>query len=285
MRFTLILVLSLVLVGCSSQLGYRFADTLIMWKIDDLVELTDDQESLVEQDVKQLHQWHATSELPRYRNRLLELRDAVANETLTEESLAELTDTGWIFWDRVRVKVHPLAQSRLPMLSETQVEQLIGNLQDQLDERKTRAAERAEQSVEDRQAERRADLEAEMRDWVGRLRAHQRGIAADWLAAQQSSGGMWLEYRQAWLDAFAATLRNGPEHPDYADKLEQLILHPQTWRSEAMLELSAANTQVNLEYLLKIERSLTNNQRERVVSKIDAYIEDIEDIVAHFTDE
>lgn len=284
MRYTLIIVLSLAILGCSSQLGYRFADTLVMWKLEDLVELTDDQHDLIEKDVERLHQWHATSELPRYRNRLLTLRDAVANETLTEETLLELTDAGWMFWDRIRLKVHPLAQERLPLLSEAQVEGLIGNLQEELDERKERAAERAEEAPEDRQAERRAELEADMRDWVGRLRAQQRGLAADWLAAQESGGSMWLEYRQAWLDAFAETLRKGPEHERYAEDLGKLILKPQAWRSEVMLERSAKNTQVNLAYVLKIEQSLSRSQRERVVSKIDAYIEDIEDIVAHFSE-
>ncbi|MEX1222566.1 MAG: DUF6279 family lipoprotein [Idiomarina sp.] len=282
MRYWFIVALCWLMVGCSSQLGYRFADTLIAWKIDDYVTLDSTQQERIDQDITELHQWHATSELPLYRNTLLQLRDAVQSNTLTKTTLEQVTSDGWYFWERVRLQAHPYAQELLPELSEAQQDELLANLQDKLDERKERYQERLQESPEDRFEAAYDERSDEVSDWVGRLTQAQQDLIADWLKAEQSRGEMWLNYRQSWLDSFAQTLRTGPESADYKAELERLIVQPQNWRSEEMQESSKVNRGIDQQYLLALYDSLSERQRGRVVQRINSYIEDLDGLIKHF---
>ncbi|RUO65263.1 hypothetical protein SAMN06297229_1349 [Pseudidiomarina planktonica] len=282
MRYWFVVVLCWLMVGCSSQLGYRFADTLIAWKIDDYVSLNSTQQERVDQDITELHEWHATSELPLYRNTLLQLRDAVQSNTLTATTLEQVTSDGWYFWERVRLQAHPYAQELLPELSEAQQDELLTNLQEKLNERKERYQERIEESPDERFQEELEERRDEVSDWVGRLTEQQESLLQEWLEAEQSRGEMWLNYRQSWLDSFAETLRAGPESENYQSELERLIKEPQNWRSEEMQKSSELNRGVDQRYLLALYKSLNERQRERVVERINSYIEDLDGLIQHF---
>lgn len=282
MRYWFVMVLCWLIAGCSSQLGYRFADTLIAWKIDDYVTLDGSQQERVNQDITELHHWHATSELPLYRNTLLQLRDAVQSNTLTETTLEQVTSDGWYYWERVRLQAHPYAQELLPELSAAQTEELLSNLQEKLNERKERFAERMEDSPEERFEEAYDERTEDVTDWVGRLTEQQQRLVTAWVTAEQSRGEMWLNYRQSWLDAFSTTLRAGPDDPNYQLELERLIINPQDWRSEEMQTASALNKGVDQQYALAIYQTLSERQRERVVQRLNTYIEDLDGLIQHF---
>lgn len=283
-RLGIVIVTAMVtLMGCSSQLGYRFADTFIAWQVDDYVTLNSTQDDLLMGEIKTLHYWHATSELPRYRNSLLMLRDAIATQTFDETTFANLTQDAWYFWDRVREQTLPLALQHLPKLTPGQVDELTNNMQVKIDERAERRAERlAEMTPDERVTEQRDELEGDVREWIGRLSAKQRGIVADWVAAQQANGELWLAYRQAWLDEFKAVLKAGPQSADYTTRIETLIRHPQTFESPELTEIRAANSKVNQTYTLIMYQTLSERQRARVLEQLDDYLADLDDIIAEF---
>lgn len=279
----LVMVAMIALAGCSSQLGYRFADTFIAWQVDDYVTLNSNQTELLTRELKTLHQWHATSELPRYRNSLIMLRDALASNTLDEQTIANLTQDAWYFWARVREQTLPLALQYLPKLTPGQVDELVNNMQVKIDERAERRAERiADTTQAERLEEERTELERDIAQWTGRLTAKQRGIVADWVAAQQSTGELWLAYRQAWLDEFKAVLKAGPEAPDYAARINRLINDPQAFESDELSKIRAENSQVNQAYTLAMYKTLSARQRDRVLDRLNEYLDDIEAIIVEF---
>lgn len=292
MRVIFLALTLMFLVGCSSQLGYRFADTIIAWQIDDYVSLDGELEDAVEEDIQELHLWHARSELPRYRKTLLEIRKLTAAEELTVEQLDSIRDDGWYFWERVRLQVSPYAQELLPQLSDAQVEELLGNLQEQLDERKERSAERkeerAELSEEEYLEESTEEVAEEIREWTGRLTQRQFDYISEWVAKEIAANNdkpLWLDYRQAWLDEFAEVLRAGPEASDYSERLERLIQQPEHWRSSELRKENQRNQTANLELIITIHKLMTEKQRERILSKIDAYLEDLDGMIEHFAEE
>src|SRR5690606_39887650 len=184
----------LFLSGCSTQLGYRFADTFIEWKVDDYVDLSGQLETDFSQAVDEFHLWHAQQELPKYRQSLHEIRALVLSETITTADSERLRQQGWEYWDAIRYQSVPYAKEFLPRLSAEQVSQLSGNLQKEFKERMERRAERAAELAELDDAERLADQLDEsvddLREWLGPLRDEQRQMLRDYIA-NDPEGPSW----------------------------------------------------------------------------------------------
>lgn len=63
----LTLVLSLLLGACSMvRMGYDQMPTITYWWLDSYLDFTDNQEAQVKNDLREIHQWHRTAQLPEY---------------------------------------------------------------------------------------------------------------------------------------------------------------------------------------------------------------------------
>jgi hypothetical protein len=64
-----------LLMSCSPTLLYRHADRLLLWKIDEYVDLTSDQKRMVRDQIKALLARHRKEALPLYERFLIEVKD------------------------------------------------------------------------------------------------------------------------------------------------------------------------------------------------------------------
>lgn len=65
-RIISLLGLAVVLAGCSTvKLGYNNLDDIAYWWLDGYIDFSDDQSARVREDLRRLHRWHRTEELPR----------------------------------------------------------------------------------------------------------------------------------------------------------------------------------------------------------------------------
>jgi len=274
--------------GCSSQLGYRFADTLLEWKIDDYVSLSDPLDADVSEAIDELHGWHARQELPRYKTALLQLRELVEQTEINADEVATMRAIGWQFWDTIRLEVKPYALEFLPRLSDAQVDELIANLQTELDERierrEERRSERAALSESERfddQVDRSVD---NLREWLGPITASQRQLLRDFAAQDRPDGDLWTDYRQAWLDEFAKVLRSDRQHPEYRERLTLLIEQPDDWRSAELQQHLAQSSDQQTQLVIALHGSLTTAQKQHLVMRIDGYVGYIDALVKHFNE-
>ncbi|MEF1173457.1 DUF6279 family lipoprotein, partial [Vibrio sinaloensis] len=67
------LMCCLLLVGCGTKFVYNNMDWLLIEYLEDYVDLNSDQESLIEQRVALLSEWHRSEEIPNYVEHLDEL--------------------------------------------------------------------------------------------------------------------------------------------------------------------------------------------------------------------
>jgi len=272
----LVLSLTLVLTGCAAQLGYRYADTLVEWQLDDYVELNSEQQQQASQVIDQLHQWHATTELPKYRRELLKLRTLISEQSLQREHIGEFEDKLWLFWSNVQQQVVKHSDL-LNQLTVEQRRQLISNLYENIEEER---AERAEDNTSELLAEieRVNRREERLKEWTGEVTKEQQVILHDWVKARPESS-FWLDYRQRWTAEFETVLLQQPipEQP-----LNRLITQPREIRSEAHLQYNEQRRYVRHKYMWALYQSLNQKQRDRLVNKADEYLELLSDLIADF---
>lgn len=276
-RLTLAVVsLTLVLTGCAAQLGYRYADTLVEWQLDDYVELNSDQQQQASQVIDELHQWHATTELPKYRQALLELRTLIAEQSLKKQHIGEFEDQLRQFWSNVQQRV----VKHTDLLNELTLEQrkqLISNLYDNIKE------EREEQAEEDKsdllaQIERVNRREERLEEWTGEITGEQRFIMREWVKAQPD-GSFWLDYRERWTAKFETVLL---QQPIPQQPLNRLMIDPADIRTDAHNKFNQQRRDIRHEYFWKLYQSLNQQQRDKLVDKADEYLELLSDLIADF---
>lgn len=73
--------------GCSTvRLAYGQAPSLAYWWIDDFVDLSDAQSTVLRQDIDAFFEWHRTQELPLYTERLKQWQTMAGQDTTAEQS-------------------------------------------------------------------------------------------------------------------------------------------------------------------------------------------------------
>lgn len=279
MRKWFALGLAVVLLsGCSTQLGYKFADTLIEWRMADYVDFTAAQEQRIDPAIDELHHWHARSELPLYREQLGLLRQRIVNNDLTEADMQQLLDDAYGLWDRVRYQVEPYAQEFLPMLSATQREQLYAKLAEQLDERKERIRERTQAEAYERTRER---LEDNVDSWLGSIRSGQRRYLSRWLDERDDMRGDWVDYNERVQSELRDILEHA-EDSEYRTRLHGLITNPQQFRSKELQQRLEVNQAATATLMFELYRTLDDRQRRHLLRKIDGYLDDLDGLIAHY---
>jgi hypothetical protein len=275
-----VVVITLLLSACSTQFGYRFADTLIEWKLNDYVSLNSQQEQSVDQAITTLHQWHATSELPYYAQQLQTLRDKIASNTLTESDLVATYEQFFIAWQRMLNAVEPHAQEMLPQLSDEQIIELIENLREKQREEEEELLEYSD-SERSKRLIRRA--EKNTRSWLGQVTKVQQRLINRWVVERLDTRELWLDYNQRWLNEFEKALQQRQQPEQFNNYLQQLFYNSEQWRSEELRSRVEHNQQLTLVLFYQLSETLTDRQRRRIVDKLDGYIEDMNEIAEDFT--
>lgn len=285
MRYTRMLLtvsLILLLTACSTQIGYRFADTLVEWELDEFVELTSDEAQQVDQAITELHYWHATQELPFYAEQLENLRDKIAEQTLTENDIADAYDTAFTAWQRMLTAIEPHALTLLPALSDAQVQQIEKELAKRLAEERDELAEFT--TAEARQKNLRKRSRERARSWLQRPTPLQERLLNDWSEQRQPTRELWLAYTEAWQASFIEVLRNRHNENEFPVQLKQLMFHSDALYSATLAERIAHNREHTMTLFYKLYQSLTPKQRQRIVNKLDDYITDFNELAVLFAE-
>ena len=272
------ITITLLLTGCTAQLGYRFADTFIEWQLEDYVELNNDQQQQVSALIDELHVWHAQNELPKYREELAQLRTKIAENTLVYDDIDRVENKLWDFWSTVQQRVAEHADL-LQQLSASQRKALIDAMQSKLEEQREEEQEEAQSELLE-QIDRVSRREERIKDWTGSITEQQQTIVRQWVR-ERPTGGYWLNYRARWNDEFADALLSEPMD---MDAINALIVEPRQLRSQAHKDYTEVRTAVRHKYLWKLHQSLTDQQRQRLLEKADEYLALLDDLIADFAD-
>jgi len=269
-----------LIVGCTANLGYKFADTLVEWKIKDYVDLTSEQKNLLSEKVDEMHRWHAQTQLPLYRSELKKLRDKVDKQTLKKKDISDFEDRLWTFWDNVLVRAEAEA-GLLATLSLKQRQQLISRLEEAQEERYQRFQDAQEENLILRRLDRISEVEEDLEDIIGFLTKEQDKLLRTWVADSPELREQWLSYRSNWLGEFEKALLKQPLDES---RVSSLILDPQQLRSNELKQKADEKSQLRKAFLWDMYQSLTEEQRRKVIEKADEYIDLLDSLINDFND-
>jgi uncharacterized protein DUF6279 len=232
--------LALILAGCSStKLAYEYADWGIVWWVDDYIPMTDQQEAQLERDVRDLRDWHCSTQLPRYSEWLAELKQDVRSGDLDQSTVSHHQEQLFSFFSPLLDRAKPAATRLLSSLSNTQVQALADNMaESQAELEEEFLAESAEQTRQARAERTRERVER----WLGDLNSRQAEMVQQWSDARGKQTEIWLEGRRNWQKALLDALdQRGSE--DFDQRIGYLIDNNEKVRGpryQSMIEESRA---------------------------------------------
>lgn len=229
-RIVLIILTGLlILAGCSStKMAYRYADWGIVWWVDDYIPLTSEQESRLEQDIRDLRQWHCSTELPRYSEWLTRLKKDVRSGDLDRSTVAWHQEQLFSFFPPLMEQAMPAATRLLASLSDDQVQYLASNMKESQEELEEEFL--ADNPETTRQARAERTMERVER-WLGALNERQRETVSAWSEARGQQTEIWLEGRRNWQQALLDALEQR-DSDDFSERVSYLMSNYEKVRGE-----------------------------------------------------
>ena len=256
-RWALVALLAAALGGCGIGLVYPRLDTLGTWYVEGLVSLDDTQSTELERMLQARLDWHRDSELVRYATFLRGMSDSVQRRT-DAGTWREAARQAEVFWRDLGAGLAPVAVALGPTLTDEQVDELLRSLAEQDDEEWEEYADRTpQQRIERRQKSWRRGIER----YTGRLDASQRALVNARAAASGSAIPEWREYRRAWREELAATLRVRGDAAQFEPRITRLFAHPDDWWTpgyRAALERRRGDL---IDLLVELDATLSARQR------------------------
>lgn len=279
-RLILLSIVLLCVTACSStRFAYRHADWLINWVVDDYVELDRRQQSLFDAALDTWLPWHCAQEMPRYQEYLQDLSGALAADArqgLTDASLLAFSERALDAWSRLVVRVLDDTTPILQSLDDKQVAQILAESESKNQRFYKDYVAIDASALEKLRVERVRDA---MKRWAGSISNDQRQLALAWAQQADNVYGLIHQRREQWrgqlAQLFADRSREG-----FAPELAELLLHPERLYAQAERDRLLANQQAGRQFLLTLERTLSQRQREHLLAEIDKITEDIERLSA-----
>ena len=269
-----VLVISVSTSGCTTKLAYDFLDWGLYWELKDYVKFTRDQRLLVKDEISQLIDWHRSEELPQYADQLeklsKELKSGITVEQL-EESYNNLRDS----WQRIVIKTLPAAVDIISNLNDEQVNDFF----EMLIEKEGDDAKKIEKGTNARTLKKReAYVSKKIVDVIGKLNEDQKSLIAQWTLSMKPTKELSLAQAIQWRTRMQTVLAERHNEQQLENNLMVLFANPDQLRSASYRRVIEKNKRLIMQLLFDLNQTLTNQQRSKLVKKLQSYINDFRDL-------
>lgn len=263
------------LTGCSLATTYRYADRIILWKLDHYFDLNSDQRHDVVQRLAPLLDRHRHEALPQYETFLREVRQRV------ERGLSG-PDVDWAYatYDRLRTDLFErLVADSGVFLASVDARQ-VRTFESALEKDHAKAVRLIQTPAPERLKERAQTTLDFVKDWLGRLTKEQQAQIREWSLALPDVEPMWVAYQQQRRQELVALLHQ-PRTPErITQELRTMFVYhdqtaPQSYQNAVRQMRENAKTMA-----LAIDQQVTPEQRRHAVTKLQRLIDQIHDLQA-----
>ena len=269
-----VLVVSVSASGCTVKLAYNFLDWGLYWELKDYVKFNRDQRLLVKDEISQLIDWHRSDELPQYADQLeklsIGLESGMAVEQL-EESYNNLRDS----WQRIVIKTLPAAADIISNLNDQQINDFF----EMLIEKEEEDAKDIESGTSARTLEKRESyVSKKIVDVIGKLNEEQNDLIAQWAGSMLPTKEFSLVQAIQWRTRMQAAIAERHDEQLLEKNLMVLFANPDQLRSASYRRVIEKNKRLTMQLLFDLNLTLTNQQRSKLVKKLNGFIEDFRDL-------
>jgi hypothetical protein len=274
-KLIVLLLSSLLFVGCSTKISYFFLDWAIEWEVEEYVDLTSEQQDKFDIIIESFLVWHRQQELPRYRDQLSLLSTLTNQQTMTPELWLKQVSMAKAHWSRIFDFVMPDLLPILASLSDEQVDQVLTQL-------KKEQKELIEEYAGKDQAELIIDsdkrIAKKLSEWTGDITDAQKDIIHQANTQRLATLDMWLEYRHEWLSQFEQAMKRRQQTDYFTQQMKLLMISPDELKSEVYRDNVTENTRKFGSMLIALNQTFSQEQRKHFDKKLAELVEDLTEL-------
>ncbi|MDD1794776.1 DUF6279 family lipoprotein [Enterovibrio sp. ZSDZ42] len=262
------------LTACTNQFAYNTLPFWIDYYLSDYVDMTSSQQQQLDKDLEVFHSWHRQVELPKIQALLKQVEQDTASplsyskigeyhQQVNETILASL------------VGLTPPLANLIRSLSDEQVEHWLQTLKDNIDE----GVEKANEGTTDDQVMRRQTrLVERMEVWVDAVNDKQQLQLTEMASYQIEMRPVFYDIRDRLLEELTAILlhRNEPDIEQRINDYFSRLVHFQSDEYQSDMAIYLAR---RYELLQRLDRHLSDKQRQVLRDKLASYVDDINDVL------
>ncbi|WP_231566164.1 DUF6279 family lipoprotein [Vibrio sinaloensis] len=252
------LMCCLLLVGCGTKFVYNNMDWLLIEYLEDYVDLNSDQESLIEQRVALLSEWHRSEEIPNYVEHLDELM-TLDLKNLTAAQLNAQEEKLRAHTDRIVKRVAPDLAQLIHKLSDEQVDELMDNIRVRHSKYKAKYSQLNEEEVRQVYAERIAES---MENWLGRLTKDQERLVEQWSNDLQITTSDWSDHQTNLRIRISQLLNQRSDLNATEREMNTLLVDSESLYSPMLRSKIVHNRDVATRYIVEIATQASDKQIE-----------------------
>ncbi len=259
-----VVLLTLLVAGCTMSFTYNHLDWLIPWYVDDYVDLSRQQRQLLQGQLGPVLQWHREEELERY----LEILDQIEADLAGEVSAAQVrswADEIIAAVERVEENMVSVALQFGATLSDEQLAEFMESVWDEHREYEEDFLGRTDEEYVEENAE---NLEELLERFTGRLNDGQKAILLQAAESLQRFDAVWVEDHEKWLNTLGPLLQR---KPGWEDAIREAYANRTRQRSPQYTQLLEYNMEVVSQAIADVLNRLSDRQRKHVDDEIEDF--------------
>ena len=276
-RIWLVLLVVLLLSGCSTRFFYDRIDWFVVWRVGGYVTLTKEQKVALKTDVQEHLDYVRVNQVPEAAATLTSIARDVESGGVTADMIESRYQQILARYDEFMLGIVPLSMRFLQSLSDEQVTELFENLEEINAEMYDEYSGR---TPEEREKNRNESAIKSTEEWTGRLSEPQRLILTDALARMDDASEQWIDYQREWQARFRTLIETRPPDDEYRRELTDLFVYPRNFHSPEYRQRVDGNRGILNDALAELVTGLTDKQRGRMVDKLEGYASDLSRLAA-----
>jgi ribosomal protein S10 len=264
-----ILALSvLLLAGCSTRFMYNQLDWLIIWRVNGIVELTDEQKQTLKESLSDQLYVVRKQEFPEIAAEIRRLASNVEAGEITPGRSEEIYQRMELVMEELILYFVPLTADFLRSMDREQLDELAESFeemnQDMYDDYSGATSE-------EREKNRNKSALKTIRRFTGRISDPQEAIITDSLAKMEDASEEWINYQRDWQKRFLYLLDADVSEVEFNEQLAQLFVYPRNVHSAEYRARVDANRQIFHQGFSEFLESLTEKQNKHAVAELNNY--------------
>ena len=273
-RLILAIMLTILFTAACSQIriAYFFVDWYIVDRIDDYLDISDDQEKFLDDKVDLLHAWHRKEELPKIVTFLKSLKIKLA-KGLSEEDIPWFQSEYKAIQSRAIDKISDDFVVFLGTVTPQQIDHLAQAVKKKNEEHYEINFKISEKLWREKRIQRTLE---NLEDFFGTLTKEQNKLITSSIEYKREDYLRQFEQRQQVQKKIEAVLRSQESPEKIKNVFLSWILDPDEIKSDMYKKFSKQRTAKWVKFWLTVEDTITAKQRNVALEKIQDYIETIE---------
>jgi hypothetical protein len=275
LRLLLISLMAGMLTSCMPIFLYRHADRLVLWKIDEYVDLTADQRQFVRTRLKDLLARHRKDALPVYERFLTQIKEESV-DGLDRQEVDEIFST----YQRLRADLFGRIVADGAMILSSLTDRQIQYLEHQFQRDHEKAVRKVKEDRDSRLSRRASTTLDWLKDWCGAYSKDQQQRIKELSMALPDLSALRLEYQEYRQHEFLQFLQSTRDPQVLSVYLENLLLFPERSAPSDYQHAIEHMTQSVKEMVLAVDRMTTTQQRTYALAKLQRLIDEIHALAA-----